>query len=173
MHLSIMRDCFLILAIIGVAACGPRSNATASPIASTDSVMLPEPLIAPAADLSGSWYTGNGAEPEVKVIQLYPSCAVVPAAWLIEQKENALKAWMFPERFNQGIRRANENMARIAPATGIISGDDVVLSDESYRWRLKYDSVSGHLRGTRNGERFWAVRQAVIRMETCLPPPAR
>lgn len=172
MHMLRMRA-FLLGAIV-TCACAPAAPPAGAPAAAiADSVALPEPLLPPAANLSGGWYTGTGtaAEPEVKEIRLHPGCVVVPRVWLIEQQGNALRAWDFPESYNQGISLPNQGVARIAPATGSISGNDVVLRDGTYAWVLRFDSASTHLRGTRNGERFWAVRQVVVRTETCLPPP--
>ena len=128
-------------------------------------------LAPPVADLSGGWATGTGDPPRIPTIVLYPTCTVVPAVWLIEQKGNALRAWAFPERYNQGIA-TNDPVARIAPATGTISGDEVVLDDGTYRYLLRYDTATTHLVGTRNGASFWAVRQQVVREGLCLPPPA-
>lgn len=67
---------------------------------------------------------------------LRPSCTVNPSLWLIAQKGNAILAWTFPERYNQGIKVANDDVARIAPATGVISGSSVKLSDDTHRWVL-------------------------------------
>jgi len=147
---------------------------TATPVVSAAvpaDTAQPSALLPPATDLNGGWFTGTGEEPQVPVIVLHPVCAVVPAVWLVEQKGNAVRAWAFPEQFNQGVMRRNDNVARIEPATGTISGTDVRLDDGTWRYALVYDSASEHLRGTRNGARFWAVRQKIVRTEFCLPPP--
>lgn len=130
-----------------------------------------QPLRAPVTDLTGSWTTGTADPPQVPVIVRHPTCTVIPAVWIIEQEGNQLRAWTFRERYNQGIVRAGDHLARAMPATGTISGAAVLLDDGSYRYVLTYDSASTHLRGTRNGQPFWAARQRVERPEPCLPPP--
>jgi hypothetical protein len=87
--------------------------------------------------------------------------------WLIQQSGNTLKAWAFPESFNQGIVRAGPGPERVAGAPGTISGGDVVIADGEVRFVLRYEAESGHLRGTRNGVAFWAARQTIVRTEAC------
>ena len=148
-----------------------RATAREVPPVSAAPPAVAAPLVTPLTDLSGGWATGTGDPPQVPKIVLHPTCTVVPAVWLIEQKGNALRAWAFPERYNQGIATKSA-AARIAPAMGTISGAEVVLDDGTDRYLLRYDTSTSHLAGTRNGTSFWAVRQLVVREGTCLPPPA-
>ena len=124
-------------------------------------------LLAPVTDLSGGWATGSANEPPPGPIMLHPSCAYNPAVWIIQQSGNTLTAWAFPESFNQGIKRADPGPQRVAGARGTISGADVLIVDGEFRFVLRYDAGSGHLRGTRNGEAFWAARQSIVRTEAC------
>jgi hypothetical protein len=48
---------------------------------------------------------------------------------------------------------------------------DLAMSITGGRYVLRYDSTSGHLRGTLNGAPFWAVRQEIVRPEGCVPIP--
>ena len=45
------------------------------------------------------------------------------------------------------------------------------MSDGSSRYRLRYDSASGHLRGTLNDKPFWAVREELVHATGCIPAP--
>lgn len=133
----------------------------------------PNPFQEPDTNLSGTWSVGGGDQPEPQALTvvLHPTCVVVPPAWLLEHQDSSIRAWSFPERYNQGIKAANDATARVKPAEGWVSGPDVVIQDESYVYVLRYDRTSTHLRGTRNGAPFWAVRQQVVRTGACPPPP--
>jgi hypothetical protein len=124
-------------------------------------------LLAPATDLTGGWATGVANEPPAGPVTQHPTCAYNPAVWIIEQSGNSLKAWAFPESFNQGIKRADPGPQRIAGSPGTISGVDVRIADDEARFVLRFDAESGHLRGTRNGVPFWAARQIIARTEAC------
>ena len=124
-------------------------------------------LLAPVTDLSGGWTTGSANEPPPGPVVQHPSCAYNPAVWVIQQTGNTLKAWEFPESFNQGIKRAGPGPQRVEASPGTISGVDVLIADGESRFVLRYDAESGHLRGTRNGARFWAARQSIVRAGAC------
>jgi hypothetical protein len=124
-------------------------------------------LLAPATDLSGGWATGTTNEPPPGPVVQRPPCAHNPAVWIIEQSGNTLKAWAFPESFDQGIKRAEPGPQRVAGSPGTISGVDVLIVDGESRFVLRFDAESGHLRGTRNGGPFWAARQKIVRAEAC------
>jgi hypothetical protein len=124
-------------------------------------------LFPPAVDLSGGWATGDRSEPATPVVTLHPPCAVHPAVWLIEQHGNRIQSWSFPETFDQGIRAPGPGPAVQRPVPGIISGIDVLLGEGPTRWRLRYDSTTQHLRGTRDGKPYWAVRQVVVSHGNC------
>ena len=146
-------------------SCVPSGSRAASAPLNQDSVRVE--LVAPATDLSGGWATGNANEPPPGPVVQRPSCAHNPAVWIIEQKGNTLKAWAFPESFNQGIKRSEPGPQRVAGSPGTISGVDVLIVDGESRFVLRYDAESGHLRGTRNGLPFWAARQNIVRAEAC------
>lgn len=158
-----------MIAAIAIVACGPpsagRTPEPATPPATPTTP--PTERLPPSVDLTGGWTTGSENEPPAGPVVRYPSCAYNPAVWLIDQAGDALKAWLFPESFNQGIVRAGPGPSKIAHANGTISGADVVIDDGQDRMVLRYDSTSGHLRGTRNGAAFWAARQNIVRMEAC------
>jgi hypothetical protein len=124
-------------------------------------------LLAPVTDLSGGWATGSANEPPAGPIVQHPSCAHNPAVWILQQSGNTLKAWAFPESFDQGIKRADPGPQRVVGSPGTISGVDVLIVDGESRLVLRFDAESGHLRGTRNGVAFWAARQIIERAEAC------
>jgi hypothetical protein len=143
----------------------PGTPGTSLPPGNADTAKVQ--LLTPVTDLSGSWATGTTNEPPRGPVVLHPSCANNPAVWLIQQSGNTLKAWTFPESFNQGIVRAGPGPERVAGSPGTISGADVIIVDGDSRFVLRYDAESGHLRGTRNGVAFWAARQTIVRTEAC------
>ena len=165
----------LLLGVLGCVSAprtpAPRAPESSAPAVRDTAMVPPDPLLPPDVNLSGGWYVGTGAEPQVDAIVLHPTCLVNPAAWVIEQDGNALRAWEFAQSFNQGMVRPNDAPVRVAVARGTISGSDVVLEDDRSRWVLRFDAASGHLRGTRNAAPFWAVRQQVVRTQACPPPP--
>jgi hypothetical protein len=147
----------------------PAPQAASAPRTSPDTSRVE--LLAPAADLSGGWATGSANEPPPGPVVQHPSCAHNPAVWIIQQSGNTLKAWAFPESFNQGIKRAGPGPERVDGSPGTISGVDVLIVDAGSRFVLRYDTRSGHLRGTRNGAPFWAARQKIVRAGECTGIP--
>ena len=126
--------------------------------------------IAPAAiDLTGAWATGSTGEPAVRRIVLHPECNYSPAVWLLEQRGDTLRARAIPASRAQGVL-SSQPVSTVA-AEGRVSGVDLTLRMADASYVLRYDSTSGHLRGTLNGAPFWAVRQVVIRPQGCIPPP--
>ncbi|NUQ19582.1 MAG: hypothetical protein HOQ09_01340 [Gemmatimonadaceae bacterium] len=119
-------------------------------------------------DLTGSWTTGSVGEPAAPRIVASPQCNYSPSEWIIEQSGDSVHTWIFPDSHDQGI--ATPPAPRIA-ADGWVSGVDVVIGPPSARYVLRYDSTTGHLRGTLNGAPFWAVRFEIVRPEGCIPPP--
>jgi hypothetical protein len=120
--------------------------------------------------LRGNWIGGSGTEPTGRVLTSEAQCLRHPAAWALEARGDSVLSYHFPESFDQGIAR-REPVARIAPAIGRIRSDTVFLVDQGDRYALRYDSTSGHLRGTRNGQPFWAVETQELHRERCPPPP--
>lgn len=102
-------------------------------------------------------------------IELHPQCNYSPPLWALEQRGDTLRLWVLPESWTQGV--ASAHTVSSAPLLGRISGMELVLGTAATRYRLRYDTTSGHLRGTLNGAPFWAVRQNVVRPEGCIPPP--
>ena len=142
---------------------GPPAASVPPGISDSASVQL----LAPATDLSGGWATGIADEPPPGPVVHHRSCAHNPAVWIIQQSGNTLKAWAFPESFDQGIKRADPGPQRVVGSPGTISGVDVLIVDGESRFVLRYDAASGHLRGTRDGVAFWAARQSIVRAEAC------
>ena len=124
----------------------------------------------PAVDLTGTWATGSTNEPTVSRLELHPPCNFGPALWALEQRGDTLRLWRIPESHAQGIA-APHPVSSSVPLEGRVSGVDLVIGTGATRYRLRYDSTSGHLRGTLNGAPFWAVRQDVVRPEGCIPVP--
>ena len=98
---------------------------------------------------------------------MHTGCAHHPAAWVIQQTDDTIEAWSFPETFDQGISHPDSHVAKLTPDKGRVSGLDVRIETETSHYRLRYDPESGHLRGTLNGVPFWAVRQVVIQPNPC------
>jgi len=155
-----------VLAACAGIAC-TRGSPAVRPQPAVTRVPAPLALLPPATDLTGTWATGTGAPPATARITLFPGCTYNPAVWIIEQKGNELQAWAFPESYNQGIAVKGPGPARTAASPGWISGNEVSIDDGQDLYVLRYDAESQHLRGTRNGNSFWAARQAVVRTEAC------
>jgi hypothetical protein len=180
-----MRRLIVFLATCGAAACSastgshPNERAELQP-AVGNSV----PRRHADVDLSGAWATGSAGEPAVPRIVLRPPCNFGPALWLIQQIGDTVRAWAIPESHAQGVR-ASHPLSTVAAAEGRLSGVDLTMSvagstllpqpdsptTPTGRYMLRYDSTTGHLRGTLNGAAFWAVRQEVVRPEGCVPIP--
>lgn len=137
----------------------------AGPVPTSDSIRS-----SPAAvDLTGGWATGSTGEPDVRRIELRPECNHHPAVWLLEQRGDTIHAWAIPASRTQGVTSAQP--ASAAAAEGRVSGVDLTLRMAGASYVLRYDSTSGHLRGTLDGAPFWAVRQDIVRPQGCIPPP--
>jgi hypothetical protein len=80
-----------------------------------------------------------------------------------------VRVWVIPASHAQGIHTTQRVSA--VGATGRVSGLDLTMDAAGARYLLRYDSTSGHLRGTLNGAPFWAVRQDIVRPERCIPVP--
>jgi hypothetical protein len=160
----------IILLVYSLAACSAWSPSRASGRLEqrprvADSVSAPHAIV----DLTGSWATGSGGEPTARSIVAHPPCNYSPDFLLIEQHADSVRAWVVPESHAQGVR-SPDPAPRIA-ATGRLVGVDVTLESAGAQYVLRYDSTSGHLRGTLNGAPFWAAREEIIRPEGCIPPP--
>ncbi len=161
------------LSVILAAGCASH---TASAVAAAAPSVAPPAADDTAAsdqrfDLSGEWATGSGsAEPEAQSFTLRPQCLHHPAAWILEQTGDSVDAIVIPESFDQGV--AQKGPLRLpSSARGKVSGLNVTLDEPNAHYRLRYDPETGHLRGTLNGQPFWAVRQEVVQPGGCLPPP--
>ena len=160
-----MRRAHVVWLVAGLSCASPPAPAAVpapAPADTTAPVLLP-----PAMDLTGGWATGSVNEPPAGAVVLHPACTYHPPVWIIEQSGNVLRTWAFPATYDQGIARRDDGMARVSPSLGTISGADVVIADGDTRWALRYDSLTGHLRGTRNGQPFWAARQVAVRVGAC------
>ena len=158
-----------MLALTFAAACSapPASHATARADVAPAVDSLPS---RPAAiDVTGTWATGSTNEPAVPRLELHPPCNFGPALWALEQRGDTVRQWRIPESRAQGI--ATPRPASSRPLEGRIAGVDLVIGTGATRYRLRYDSTSGHLRGTLNGAPFWAVRFEIVRPVGCIPVP--
>lgn len=166
-----MYSLAILLAACGAAACSSTGSRAPAPAPATPS--------APTADtvrherarviLTGAWATGSANEPAAKTIVLRPQCNYSPPLWVLDQRGDTVSAWTIPESYAQGVP-STRSVAKVA-AEGSVSGLDVTMGTSGARYVLRYDSTSGHLRGTLNGAPFWAVRLDVVRPEGCIPPP--
>ena len=155
-------------AVSGLIACSaraaPRANERSEqPLRAADSVSGAD------VDLTGSWATGSDGEPAARRIVVRPPCNFHPGFLLIEQRADTVHAWAIPASYDQGVA-STQPASRVA-ATGRVTGVNLTLELGGARYALRYDSTSGHLRGTRDGAPFWAVREDIVRPGGCLPPP--
>jgi hypothetical protein len=158
-----------LIALVAVIGCAPPVPPIHAPPPAPARAAADEiGTIPPAVNLTGAWTTGRGdGEPQVRTVVTHTECTNNPAEWVIEQRGDSIRAWTFPQTFNQGVATKGPGLARITPATGRISGVEVRIDDAESQYRLKYDSASHHLRGTLNGRPFWAVRHVVVRPGAC------
>jgi hypothetical protein len=166
-----MPRLIVLLATCGVAACSASSGSHPNERAELDppvTVSVPRRLA--DVDLSGAWASGSAGEPDVARIVTRPPCNVGPALWVIQQNGDSVRAWAIPESHAQGVP-APHPVSPAAAAVGRVSGVDLTMSIAGSRYVLRYDSTSGHLRGTLNGAPFWAVRQEIVRPDGCVPIP--
>jgi hypothetical protein len=185
LELTLMRTLLVFLGTFVVTGCSSVAGARATQradvvVPAVDSLPTGFIEVATAADdtlpiepgdrdLSGSWITGSTDEPTVRSIMSRPQCTHSPGFWSVEQRGDTVKAWTIPESHAQGI--ASPILQRPRPVEGRLVGRQLVMSDGSTHFRLRYDSASGHLRGTLNGAPFWAVRLQIVRPQGCLPVP--
>ena len=159
-----------LLAFTFAAACSATPASRAAERADIVAPVVDSLPTRPAeVDLTGTWATGSANEPTVPRLELHPQCNYSPALWALEQRGDTLRLWVIPESWAQGV--PSPPLGSSVPLEGRIAGVDLVIGTSATRYRLRYDSTSGHLRGTLNGAPFWAVRQDVVRPEGCIPPP--
>jgi hypothetical protein len=180
-----MRTLLLFLGTFVVTSCssgaGARANQRADVVVpSVDTLPAGYLEAAAAADdtlpiepadrnLSGSWITGSAKEPAVRSIVSRPQCNHSPGFWSVEQRGDSVRAWPIPESYAKGT--PSPIVQRPRPVEGRLLGRQLVMSDGRSHYRLRYDSASGHLRGTLNGAPFWAVRLIIVRPQDCLAVP--
>ena len=165
-----MPRLIVLLATCGVAACSASTGSRPNERAELDSpVTVTVPRRLAEVDLSGAWATGSTGEPDVPRIVIRPECNYSPSRWVIQQNGDSVRAWVIPESRAQGV--ASRHPVSTAAAVGRVSGVDLTMSIAGGRYVLRYDSTSGHLRGTLNDAPFWAVREEIERPEGCVPIP--
>jgi len=165
-----MRRFFILLAAYAVTGCAASRSSPSSE--HTDSPVLAPELVQhghAAVDLSGTWATGSVGEPTVQRIVLPVQCNYTPPLWILQQYGDTVRVWAFPASYSQGI--ATRQSISTVGAAGRVSGVDLTTSTAGARYVLRYDSTSGHLRGTLNGAPFWAVREEIVRPNDCIPVP--
>ena len=159
-----------LLVSVGACACAAHTHSTASPHAGESAIAVDSASAAHAlVDVTGTWATGSSAEPNVRRVQLRLECNYTPPLWILQQSGDTVRAFLLPEGRAQGARPPDPPPN--IPAKGRLSGLSLTLEKPGSRYVLRYDSASGHLRGTLNGQPFWAVREDVIRATGCIPPP--
>ena len=191
-----MRTVLFALATIATAACSPGSGAPGSerrdasapardsqaavrrevasipdtvssgPVGLVDSTGEPPFTEPTASDLSGAWATGSGEEPSVRHIVLRPQCNYTPGYWSLEQQGDTVRAHTVPPSRAKGIATA------VRPVTPEVEGRMrrglLTLGSTATGYRLRFDSISGHLRGTFNGAPFWAVPLHIVWSRKCI-----
>ena len=164
------RQIFILLAACALAACAASTGSPSS--AGTDrSAPIAHSVgrAHAAVDLTGIWATGGVGEPATKRIVLRIECNYTPALWILQQSGDTVRAWAVPPSHAQGIATAQP--VSTVGAAGLVSGVDLTMNMAGARYMLRYDSTSGHLRGTLNGAPFWAVREEIVRPNDCIPVP--
>lgn len=169
------RGQLVLACLVACARANPRAPAAVPVVGATVRVdtiyrALPDTLPAPVTDLSGAWMKGTGEEPSVAVVRLQVACTYHPPAWVIQQQGSRLEVWDFPASTDQGVASPVPLVAR-AGSRGSIYGAQVLIQDGENWYDLRYDEHTGHLRGTSNGQPFWAVRQEVMRPDPCPAVP--
>ncbi|MDQ6634236.1 MAG: hypothetical protein M3Z10_05695 [Gemmatimonadota bacterium] len=96
-------------------------------------------------------------------------CNYTPALWIMEQRGDTVRAWAIPESRAQGV--PSRNQVSSVGAEGRLRGVNLTMKVGTSRYVLRYDSTSGHLRGTLNGAPFWAVRQDIVHPLGCIAVP--
>jgi hypothetical protein len=165
-----MRSLLLLLATFaGVACSASKGSRSIEHIEPQPPITDPTPPQHGRVDLSGPWATGSEGEPDLPRIVVQLQCNYTPPLWVIDQRGDTVRAWAILESRAQGVR-ARDPVTSVA-AEGRLSGVDLTMTLGQSRYRLRYDSTSGHLRGTLNGAPFWAVRQQLVRPRNCIPVP--
>ena len=160
---------------IVLVACVAAACSTSTRSRENERAELPVPIATPlqtapaAINLTGTWATCGMGEPEAKRIVLHPQCNYSPAVWILQQDGDTVRAWTIPESWAKGTPTPQPVSA--APAEGRVSGVDLIIGTSGARYVLRFDSSSGHLRGTLNGAPFWAVPLDIVRPQGCLPVP--
>jgi hypothetical protein len=165
-----MNRILILLAACAVSGCAastipPSTERAVREAPTTDSVGRGHADV----DLTGTWATGSASEPAAKRITLRVQCNYTPALWVLQQSGDTVRAWTFPAHQAQGI--ATTQPVSTVGAVGRVSGEVLTMGMAGARYVLRYDSTSGHLRGTLNGAPFWAVRQDIVRPNNCIPVP--
>lgn len=192
-----MRFALFALAAITAAACSPGSGAQGSehrdaPVPARDSQPAARPEVITnrdtlpsgpvarvdstgersfteptASDLSGAWAVGRDEEPTVRHIVLRPPCNYTPGYWSLEQQGDTVRAYTVPSSWAKGI--ATPVRPIIPEVEGRMRRGLLSLGKASTGYRLRFDSASGHLRGTFNGAPFWAVPVHIVWSSKCIP----
>jgi hypothetical protein len=167
-----MKILLLLLATCGAVACAVPVPA-GSPAEPRTELQPPagdsSPATAPPLDLSGVWATGSVGEPAAPRIVVHLQCNHTPPFWIIDQRGDTVRAWTNPASHAQGMRAPDP--VRPIPAEGRLIGVRVTMSGGGSRYVLRYDSTTGHLRGTLNGGPFWAVREEIVSAQGCIAIP--
>jgi hypothetical protein len=150
----------------GAAASSARHGPVALDAPLTESIRRVPATI----DVSGLWATGIGEEPVVQRIVVRPECNSSPASWILQQNGDTLRSWVMTASYSKGTAAAPPQTSA-SPTMGFVSGDRIIILAAGAHYDLRYDSTSAHLRGTLNGGAFWAVRQIIVRRESCIPVP--
>lgn len=194
-----MRAALLSLATLAASACSPGSGAHGSehpdailsardtqpqaragvaalpdtvpsgPVGVVDSTGEP-PFAAPTAgNLTGAWVGGTAMEPSLRYFVRRQQCDYSPGFWALEQRGDTVRAYTVPPSRAQGI--ATRVRPVITALEGKMKRGVLTLGDAATGYRLRFDSASGHLRGTFNGAPFWAVPLQIVRPSGCREVP--
>ena len=163
-----MRRLTTRIAVVIVVAC--RSRQLPEAVTTHDVAIVDTTFGGMAPALRGNWMGGSGPEPAERVIFSQAQCRYHPPAWVLDASGDSVFSYHFPASYEQGVAR-REPPVRTLPAVGRVRRDTIFLNDGSDRYVVQYDSVSGHLRGTRNGQPFWAVRTEEQNRERCPAVP--
>lgn len=159
----------LSLASLALVACVAHTHSPAAAHGGEQAIVDSIAPTPPQINLTGTWATGSRAEPQVRRVQLRLECGYTPPLWILQQTGDTVSAFLLPEGRPQGARPPDPPPN--IPAKGRLSGLSLTLEEPGSRYVLHYDPTSEHLRGTLNGQPYWAVREDVVRATGCIPPP--
>lgn len=151
----------------------------------------PTPSPVPSIALAGTWTFGEGPEPKEAIVTLRPGCYAGLTTWVLDQDGSHVSATLQVSPPVTGARPAYTT-GITEKVKGDLDGSAITLTgthqvtyssdypggafmpkdkSEDVTYSLRWNAVTKHLVGTRNGKTFWAAKAVVIPQQPCGPPP--